>query len=99
MKSMIGNNDPFSFLFKCALVALLTPQSNASIERIFSLVNKNKLEGSDHNRLDIERSLLSILAVKLDRPESVSSCLDYDPDDKLLQATKKAAVNYNNCFI
>ena len=41
--------------------------------------------------LEIEGSLSSILAVKLDRPESVSSCLDYDPDDKLLQA---AAVNY-----
>ena len=33
--------------------------------------------------------------MKLDGSESVSSCLDFDPDDKLLQATKKAAVNYN----
>ena len=89
---MVGNNDRFSLLFKCALtVLLLTPHCNASIERVFCLVNKNKSEGSDRNRLDIEGSLSSILAVKFDCPESVSSCLDYDPDDKLLQA---AAVNY-----
>ena len=84
----------FSLLFKCALVVLLTPHSNFSIERVFSLVNKNKSESSDRNRLDIGRSLSSILVVKLDRPESVSSYLNYDTDDKLLHATKKATVNY-----
>ena len=94
MRSVVGNSDRFSLLFKCALVVLLTPHSNASIERVFSLVNKNKSEASNRNQLDIEGSLSSVLAVKLDRPESVSSCLDYDPDDKLLQEAKKAAVNY-----
>ena len=94
MRSVVGNSDRFSLLFKCALVVLLTPHSNASIERVFSLVNKNKSEGSNRNQLDIEGSLSSVLAVKLDRPENVSSCLDYDPDDTLLQEAKKAAVNY-----
>ena len=47
------------------------------------------------NRLDTEGSLSSILVVKLDGSESVSSCLDFDPDEKLLQATKKASVNYH----
>ena len=94
MRSVVGNSDRFSLLFKCALVVLLTPHSNASIERVFSLVNKNKSEASNRNQLDIEGSLSSVLAVKLDRPESVSSCLDYDPDDTLLQEAKKAAVNY-----
>ena len=64
MKSLVGNNDRFSLLFKCVLVVLLTPHSNTSIERVFSLVNKKKSEDSDRNRLDIEGSLLSILAVK-----------------------------------
>ena len=94
MRSVVGNSDRFSLLFKCALVVLLTPHSNASIERVFSLVNKNKSEASNRNQLDIDGSLSSVLAVKLDRPESVSSCLDYDPDDMLLQEAKKAAVNY-----
>ena len=95
MKSVVGNNDRFSLLFKSALVVLLTPHSNASTGRVFSLLNNNKSEGSDRNWLDIEGPLLLILAVKLDRPESVSSCLDYDPDDRLLQAAKKPTVNYN----
>ena len=72
---------------------LLTPHSNASIESLFSLVNKNKSMSSDRNRLNIEKSLSSILVVKLDRPESDSSYLDYDTNDKLLHAAKKATVN------
>ena len=94
-KSVIGNNDGFSLLFKCALVVLLTPHANASIERVFSLVNKCKSKGSNHDCLDIEGPFSLTLAVKLVCPESVSSCLDYDPDDKLLQAAEKVTVNYN----
>ena len=90
------NSYRFSLLFKCALVVLLTPHSNVIIGRIFSLFNKNKSEGSDCNQLDIEGSISSIiLTVKLDYSESVSSCLVNHPDDKLLQAAKKATVNYN----
>ena len=28
-------------------------------------------------------------------PESISYCLDYDPDDKFLQVAKRATVNYD----
>ena len=36
MKSVIGNNDRFYLLLKCALVVLLTPHSNATtIRKIF----------------------------------------------------------------
>ena len=42
MKSVVGNDDRLSFLFTYALVVLLTPHSNASIDRVFSLVSKNK---------------------------------------------------------
>ncbi len=73
LKSPIGNCYRFSLLFQVARLVLITPHSNAGIERVFSLVNKNKSEGSDRNRLDIERSLSSILAVKLDCPESFSN--------------------------
>ena len=33
--------------------------------------------------------------VKLDGSESVALCLDCDLDEKFLQGTKKASVNYN----
>ena len=36
LKSVVGNNDWFSLLVKCTLVALPTSHSNASIESIFS---------------------------------------------------------------
>ena len=36
MKSVVENNYRFSLLFKCGLVVLLTPHSNASVERVFS---------------------------------------------------------------
>ena len=54
---------------------------NAGIERLFSLVNKNKNESSERNRLDIKGSLSSILTVKLERPESQEKC-NLDKTDK-----------------
>ena len=36
MKSVVENNYRFSLIFKCGLVVLLTPHSNASVERVFS---------------------------------------------------------------
>ena len=83
MKGVVGNNDLFPLLFKCALVVLPTPHSNATIDGVFYLFNKNKSEGSNRNRLDNEGTLLLLLLVKLDRPGSVSSCLDYHSYDKL----------------
>ena len=71
VKSVVGNKDLFFLLFQCALVVLLTLHSNASIERVFSLVNKDKSQGSSCNQLDIEGSLSSIFAVILDRPEGI----------------------------
>ena len=62
---------------------------------MFSLVNKNKNESSDRNRLDIEGSLSSILTVKLERPESKEKCYLYKPNKELLQNTKKAAIEAN----
>ena len=72
LRNPIASNVRFKLLFQVASLVLVLPHSNASIERVFSLVNKNKREGSARNRLDIEGSLSSILAVKLNRPESVS---------------------------
>ena len=56
MKSVVGNNDFFFLLFKCTIIVLLTPYANASIERVVSLVNSDKSEGSNRNWLDMEGS-------------------------------------------
>ena len=57
MKSLIGSDYRFHNLFNVARLVLVTPYSDAVIERVYSLVNKNKKEGSDRNKLDIEGSL------------------------------------------
>jgi hypothetical protein len=54
LKNPVALNIRFRLLFEVARLVLLLPNSNAGIERVFSLVNKNKREGSDRNRLDIE---------------------------------------------
>ena len=85
----------FRLLFNVARLVLVTPHSNAGIKRVYALVNKNKAEGTDRNRLDIEGSLSSILAVKLARPEAFFKCYDFKPDEKLLHDAKKAKRKYN----
>ena len=42
MKSLIGNDYRFRNLFSVVRLVLVTPHSNAGIERVYSLVNKNK---------------------------------------------------------
>ena len=60
-------------MFEVAQIVLLIPHSNAAIKRLLSLVNKNKTESSDRNRLDQDKALSSILAVKLDHPDTSSA--------------------------
>ena len=70
--------------------------SNAAIERLFSLLNKNKNESSDRNHFDQDKTLSSILAVKLDRLGTSSAlCYEFQPDKELLSMAKKAVVNHN----
>ena len=53
LKSPAGNNYRFRTLFEVAVLVLITPHSNAGIEIVYSLVNKNQPEGSERNRLAI----------------------------------------------
>ena len=87
MKSPAASNCRFQYLFNVARLVLVTLHTNAGIERVYALVNKNKAEGTDRYRFDIEGSLSSILAVKLDRPEAFFKCYDFKPDAK--KATRK----------
>ena len=74
LRSLAGNNQRFELLFKIAKFILITPHSDVGIERAFSLVNKNKSASIDRNKLDNEGSLSSILAVKMQQPESQEKC-------------------------
>ena len=70
--------------------------SNAAIERLFSLVNKNKSESWESNPLDQDKTLTSILAVTLDYPETSSAlCDEFQLDKGLLGMAKNTVVNYN----
>ena len=62
LKSPIGSTYRFRKLFKVAKIIIITPHSNAGVERVYSLVNKTKPEKSDCNCPDVNRSLSSILA-------------------------------------
>ena len=72
MKSPVANNYRIRLLFSVARLVLVRTHSNAGIERVCALVNKNNAEATNRNRLDIEGSLSSVLAVKLAQPEAFS---------------------------
>ena len=96
MKNPIGSNKRFNILFEVSRIVLLITHSNAAIERLFSLVNKNKNKSSDRNYLDQVKTLSSISAVKLDHADTSSAlCYEFQPDKELLGMTKKAVVNYS----
>ena len=94
LRSLAGNNQRFELLFEVAKLILKTPHSNVGIERVFSLVNKNKSADMDRNKLDIEGSLSSILAVKMELPESQENCYCFKPSDELLNSTKEVTYTY-----
>ena len=63
----------FKFLPKVAEVVLVVPHSNAvHLERLFSIVRKNKTNATLSLKLD--GTLSSILAIKSKYPESVVPC-------------------------
>ena len=95
LKNPAASNIRFKLLFEVAKLVLIVPHSTASIEHVFLIVNKNKSETSDRNRMDIEKTLSSILALKLETPESVSTCYNFKPSKMLLGSAKKAALTYN----
>ena len=77
--------EKFNILFVVAQIVLLIPYSNDAIEHLFSLVNKNKNQSSYRNHIDQDKTLSSILAVKLDRPDTSSTlCYEFQSDKELL---------------
>ena len=81
LKSPVGNISRL----KVARIVLLVPHSNAGIERFYSLVNKNKNEGSERNRIEIDGSISSIL--------TVSKNVLFQPSKQLLHVVKRLRQN------
>ena len=75
------------------LTVLTVPHSNATQERVFSMVRKNNTEFRAN--LDMNRSLNSILRIKMGIPESLNPCHRWKPSLELLKMCKKATREYN----
>ena len=84
----------FKYLPLLAEIVLVIPHSNAGQERLFSIVRKNKTDSRSSLKLD--GSLSSILAVKCHNPEAVTPCYKWQPNDDLLQKSKRATKVYND---
>ena len=80
----------FSRLSKVAKLVLLIPHFNATEERIFSIVRKNKT--AFRPSLDPKGTLSSILTIKLSSTEPAHV---YDPSKEVLCKAKSATWEYN----
>ena len=80
-------------LSEIALFLLTIPHSNAGEERIFSMVGKNKTKF--RSNLDNDKSLNSIMLIKMNKPESFKPCYQWKFSQDLLKKCKMACKNYN----
>ena len=85
----LTNPDGLHRLAKVAMLVLVLPHSNASEERVFSMVTKNKTTFRPNLKLD--GTLASILTIKLANPEP---CHQYE-QKVVLETAKKATMEYN----
>ncbi len=84
----------FKVLPRIAVIVLVLPHSNASLERLFSIVRKNKTDMRSCLKLD--GTLSSILSMKNHNPESITPCFKWRPDQNLLDLSWKATKAYND---
>ena len=77
-----------------ASLVLVLPYSSAGLERLFSVVRKNKTDM--RSSLKSGGTLSSILTTKAYNPESLNLCYKWRPDKDLLDLSKKATITYNN---
>lgn len=85
-----GTNDlQFGLLFNVAEVVMTIPHSNAGEERIFSLINKNKIPSRSSLKLDGTLSSLTVVKTHIDNP------VQWMPPRTMLQKAKGATRAYN----
>ena len=83
-------NKKFELLHQVASHVLVLPHSNASLERLFNVVRKNKSDRRSSLKLD--DTLSSILTTKNYNPESLNLCYKSRPDKYLLDSSKKTTI-------
>ena len=75
-----------SLLSDVALTVLTIPHSNASEERAFSIIGKNKTEF--RSTLGV-KSLNAIMITKMSLPEELMPCYRWKPSRELLESCKR----------
>ena len=90
MQTVDSSKLKFQRLMQVAKVVLVIPHSNASEERVFSMVRKNKT--LFHPSLALDGTLSSIITIKLGVEEP---CEKFEPDKELLDKAKKSTWEYN----
>ena len=83
----------FKLLPKVAEIVLIIPHSNAELERLFSIVRKNK--SLERSSMKLDGLLSSILSMKTMYPESSTPCYLWKPSEDILKTSKRATMDYN----
>ena len=86
----------FPMLGKMAKLVLTLPHSNASVERVFSLIRYNKTDS--RNWLENGGSLSSIMTIKLANPESSQNCYKFEPPKEVVLKSKSVTWEYNKAY-
>ena len=84
---------PLPLLSGIMLPILTIPHSNAAEERVFSMIKKNKTEFRAN--LEMDKSLDSIMVIKMNSPEALTPCHQMKFSKELLQKCKSACMMYN----
>ena len=84
----------FKVLPRIVVIVLVLPHSNASLERLFNIIRKNKTDMRSSLKLD--GTLSSILSMKTHNPESITLCFKWRPDKDFLELSRKASKAYND---
>ena len=71
-------------------VVLTLPHLNASEQRVFSLINKNKTKFRPSLKLD--GTLASIIMIRL---ANTQPCYKFEPPEQIIDSSKKATMVYN----
>ena len=76
----------FKYLHKIAEIVFAIPHTNPELERLFSIVRKNKTD--NRSRLEPDDTLSSILAIKINFLETKIPSHKWQPNEELLSKTK-----------
>ena len=81
----------FPNFFQIVKVVLMIPHSNAGEEHVFSVTHK--ISHDDRGKLQLERTLSSLVTVKLNLPETKAHpCYAFEPSKTLLQQAKTSNI-------